>query len=102
MQQQHAMTETANCRAQRRNIPPKQEPDEPVRTVQPAPAAEREQAIRETAYACYEARGCVDGDELDDWLKAEAGYPRLHALDGIVSYLTRPGDARRDRQECPH
>ena len=65
---------------------------------------QQQHVMTETAYACYKARGCVDvdGDELDDWLKAEAGYPRLHALGGIVSCLTRPGDARRDRQECPH
>ena len=33
---------------------------------------DREQAIREAAYACFEARGCEPGYELDDWLKAEA------------------------------
>lgn len=33
---------------------------------------EREQAIREAAYACFEARGCEPGHALDDWLKAEA------------------------------
>jgi hypothetical protein len=33
---------------------------------------DREQAIREAAYACFEARGCEPGHELDDWLKAEA------------------------------
>jgi Protein of unknown function (DUF2934) len=32
---------------------------------------DREQAIREAAYACFEARGCVPGHELDDWLQAE-------------------------------
>jgi hypothetical protein len=33
---------------------------------------DREQAIREVAYACFEARGGAPGYELDDWLKAEA------------------------------
>lgn len=37
----------------------------------PAPA-DREQAIREAAYALFEARGCEPGHELDDWLQAEA------------------------------
>jgi hypothetical protein len=37
----------------------------------PAPA-ERECAVRELAYAFFEARGRTDGHELDDWLKAEA------------------------------
>lgn len=33
---------------------------------------DREQAVREAAYACFEARGCEPGHELDDWLRAEA------------------------------
>lgn len=32
----------------------------------------REERIREAAYARYQARGCVHGNELDDWLAAEA------------------------------
>lgn len=32
----------------------------------------REQIVRQTAYSYYEARGRVDGHELEDWLKAEA------------------------------
>ncbi|MBI5717680.1 MAG: DUF2934 domain-containing protein [Burkholderiales bacterium] len=45
--------------------------------VEPAPAAEAVadaqhlQKIRAAAYALYEARGCVEGHELDDWLQAE-------------------------------
>jgi Protein of unknown function (DUF2934) len=35
-------------------------------------AADREQVIREAAYALFEARGCEPGHELDDWLTAEA------------------------------
>lgn len=38
----------------------------------PAASFDREQAIREVAYACFEARGGEPGHELDDWLKAEA------------------------------
>ena len=30
------------------------------------------QIVRERAYAFYEARGCIDGFALDDWLRAEA------------------------------
>lgn len=29
-------------------------------------------AISSIAYALYEARGCVDGHALEDWLEAEA------------------------------
>ena len=35
------------------------------------PDLQREQAIRHMAYALYEARGCVAGYELEDWLQAE-------------------------------
>jgi Protein of unknown function (DUF2934) len=34
--------------------------------------ANREQAIREAAYALFQARGCEPGHDLDDWLQAEA------------------------------
>lgn len=30
-----------------------------------------EQEVRQIAYALYEARGCVDGHDLEDWLTAE-------------------------------
>ena len=32
--------------------------------------------IHEVAYALYEARGCVDGHDLEDWLAAEAAVAR--------------------------
>ena len=32
----------------------------------------REQRIRELAYRHYVERGCVDGHDLEDWLRAEA------------------------------
>lgn len=41
-------------------------------TAQPMPDEQREQAIRQAAYALYEARGCVYGHALEDWLEAEA------------------------------
>ncbi len=44
----------------------------------PAPA-DRDQAIREAAYALFEARGCEPGHEVDDWLKAEAQVQQAHA-----------------------
>jgi hypothetical protein len=33
--------------------------------------------VREAAYYHYEARGCVDGHEIEDWLKAEADIERF-------------------------
>ncbi len=38
----------------------------------------REQFIRETAYAFYEARGRADGFALEDWLRAEAQFSTSH------------------------
>jgi hypothetical protein len=32
----------------------------------------RDEIIRQTAYSFNEARGRIDGHELEDWLKAEA------------------------------
>ena len=33
-----------------------------------------EERIRLRAYELYEARGCQDGHDLDDWLQAEADF----------------------------
>jgi len=48
-------------------------------TAQPMPTEQREQAIRQAAYALYEARGCVYGHALEDWLEAEAQVERAFA-----------------------
>lgn len=39
-----------------------------------APEADRSRAarIREFAFGLYQARGCTDGHDVDDWLAAEA------------------------------
>jgi hypothetical protein len=63
-------TDTARQRPTRKSRP------EP--TPQPGDSAAAEaspsrlELIRMTAFALYEARGCEDGHELDDWLRAEA------------------------------
>ncbi len=36
----------------------------------------REARVHMAAYALYEARGCVDGHALEDWLAAEAAVER--------------------------
>jgi hypothetical protein len=48
-------------------------------TTQPVPDEQREQAIRRAAYALYEARGCVYGHAIEDWLEAEAQVERAFA-----------------------
>jgi len=55
--------ENANGRA----VPVSDDPDR----VQ-ADGIDREQLVREAAYARYESRGRVDGHALEDWLNAEA------------------------------
>jgi hypothetical protein len=41
----------------------------------------RKEAIRLAAYGFYEARGRVDGHELEDWLRAEAEVSRAQSVD---------------------
>lgn len=44
------------------------------KTVKPAsadPPAGHEEAVRRIAYVLYEERGCIDGHEVEDWLRAE-------------------------------
>lgn len=38
----------------------------------------KDEFVRQAAYCYYEARGRIGGHELDDWLKAEAEFERLH------------------------
>lgn len=54
----------------------------PVGAAAPASrsAMEQEQAIRQAAYALYEARGHLDGNALEDWLQAEAMICRAHSV----------------------
>ncbi len=40
--------------------------------VAPEAEASRQARIRAAAYALYEARGCVPGHDVEDWLAAEA------------------------------
>ena len=44
----------------------------------------REARIQVAGYALYEARGCVQGRELDDWLAAEAAIASKEAGGGSM------------------
>lgn len=66
---QAQVSETARTSAK---AAPSSAQQEAVAAVQVAPDDPRQQAIRQAAYARFEARGCVYGHELEDWLKAEA------------------------------
>lgn len=66
---------------------PAPEAPEPDGPAQPSAAAfDREQAIREMAYACFEARGCEPGHELDDWLQAEAQVQQARGSSGPTTH----------------
>jgi hypothetical protein len=45
---------------------------DPISTGTEQHAPEREEQIRRRAYFLYEQRGRVDGNDVDDWLRAEA------------------------------
>lgn len=42
-----------------------------------ASSIERDELIRQMAYTLYEARSCVSGHELDDWLQAEVQVDQI-------------------------
>lgn len=57
----------------------------PVNTWQDDPE-KRELMIRLAAYSFYERRGCVSGNELEDWLQAEM------EVDRQLARQTKPDD----------
>ena len=71
MSRQHATTKSAAQSTKAKSMPMAPDSSEPATESPSASSFDREQAIREVAYACFEARGCEPGHELDDWLKAE-------------------------------
>jgi hypothetical protein len=72
MQQQIAKNQSAAAGLLQANSAAQTEPDQAAGGAQAGPVVDREEVIRLTAYSFYEARGRVDGHELEDWLKAEA------------------------------
>jgi hypothetical protein len=72
MQQQIANKQSAATGSLQASNAAPTEPDPAARDTEPGPVADREEVIRLTAYAFYEARGHVDGQDLEDWLRAEA------------------------------
>jgi len=48
-----------------------------TRTVQPIRRRVAEHWVREAAYLIWEKEGCVNGRELDHWLRAEGDVRRL-------------------------
>lgn len=72
MGRQPATTKSATRTPKTMAMPQEPEASEQASASPSAAPFDREQAIREAAYACFEARGCEPGHELDDWLRAEA------------------------------
>lgn len=66
-----ATSKTSTHTVKASNMPALRDSNEHSEAPQASAPFDREQAIREAAYACFEARGCVPGHELDDWLQAE-------------------------------
>lgn len=72
MGRQLATTKSAVQTPKAMNMTMVPDSSDPATASPSATSFDREQAVREAAYACFEARGCEPGHELDDWLKAEA------------------------------
>lgn len=81
MGRQLATTNPASRTPKAMTMPLQPEANETATAVPPSAGFDREQAIRESAYACFEARGCETGHELDDWLKAEALVEQANGAD---------------------
>lgn len=72
MKHQQAATGTSPAVHARRRAPASKQRDD---AAVPSPADDseaRDSFIRDTAYSFYEARGRIDGYDLEDWLRAEA------------------------------
>jgi hypothetical protein len=76
---QHLHGETARGKKQHSTTHAAPDSDTAIQQARSSQSEEREQVIRRTAYAYYEARGCSDGHALDDWLRAEAQFPLASA-----------------------
>jgi hypothetical protein len=72
MQQQIANNQSAAAGPLQASNAAQTDPDQAAGSAQAGAVVDPEEIIRLTAYAFYEARGRVDGHELEDWLKAEA------------------------------
>lgn len=54
----------------------------------PPERVQREDMVREAAYRYFQARGSVDGHELDDWLRAEAEIERAFSSGDSIEPAT--------------
>lgn len=71
---QHLHGETAHSKRQKTTNTAVLDADMAINPAQNSLIDERENAIRQTAYALYMARGCVEGQAMEDWLTAEAQF----------------------------
>lgn len=86
MGRQAEATKSAARTSKAVNTPVAPETNEQTLESPSAAIFDREQAIREAAYACFEARGCEPGYELDDWLKAEAQVQQANGAADPVTH----------------
>lgn len=59
------------------------------------PAGGHEEAVRRMAYLLYEQRGCIDGYEVEDWLRAEALVTEQAAASAPPARKTPKAAAKR-------
>ncbi len=86
MGRQLATTKSAAHAHKAMDMPMAPGSSEPATAGPSATSLDREQAVREAAYACFEARGCEPGRELDDWLKAEAMVQQTNGGDAQTAH----------------
>lgn len=86
MGRQLATTQSAADTPKAMNMPMAPDSSESATAGPSATSFDREQAVREAAYTCFEARGCEPGHELDDWLKAEALVQQANGADAPTAH----------------
>lgn len=75
----------------KQEAPPAVAKSKKPKAVQPAaadPAEGHEEAVRRMAYLLYEERGCVDGYEVEDWLRAEVLVSQEAAASAVPAKKT--------------
>lgn len=78
MKPHHSASSAAKAKPSTEGSPAARKPRAATKPVPALPdLGRREDMVREAAYYYYEARGCVDGHELEDWLRAESDIERV-------------------------
>lgn len=90
MKHHHASASTPKSVAPTRAVEPASKSDMTSSASATASSDAKDEFVRQAAYYYYEARGCISGHELDDWLQAEAEFERLRAEDAPAGAAAKP------------